>query len=203
VGFVFCVAIQCRDETEQTGNSTLVYGEITFKTLALALHKVKTKYGLPGVGSSGPAGVLQGAGGTFYDIGSGTGKPVWVKCMLWSWPQLYGSFCTECIIFFRRYDCCFPCPFPAKKRLRSKNKQRGYHGQFRALLFCFWVSFASVSAIFGWRAQVIAAAILHPFRKAVGIEVRQAGSRLDEERSGVQRCWRGFAASPQRARVAR
>ena len=65
-----------RDETEQTGNSTLVYGEITFKTLALALHKVKTKYGLPGVGSSGPDGVLQGAGGTFYDIGSGTGKPV-------------------------------------------------------------------------------------------------------------------------------
>lgn len=65
-----------RDETEQTGNSTLVYGEITFKTLALALHKIKTKYGLPGVGSSGPDGVLQGAGGTFYDIGSGTGKPV-------------------------------------------------------------------------------------------------------------------------------
>ena len=53
-----------------------MYGEITFKTLALALHKVKTKYGLPGVGSSGPEGVLQGAGGAFYDIGSGTGKPV-------------------------------------------------------------------------------------------------------------------------------
>lgn len=78
----------CRDETEQTGNSTLVYGEITFKTLALALHKVKTKYGLPGVGSSGPAGVLQGAGGTFYDIGSGTGKPVWVKCMGVKRPQI-------------------------------------------------------------------------------------------------------------------
>ncbi len=26
--------------------------------------------------------------------------------------------------------------------------------------------------MFGWRAQVIAAAILHPFHKAVGIEVR-------------------------------
>lgn len=53
-----------------------MYGEITFKTLALALHKIKTKYGLPGVGSSGKEGVLQGNGGAFYDIGSGTGKPV-------------------------------------------------------------------------------------------------------------------------------
>lgn len=65
-----------REETDRNGDSTLVYGEITFKTLALALHKIKTKYGLPGVGSSGKEGVLQGDGGAFYDIGSGTGKPV-------------------------------------------------------------------------------------------------------------------------------
>eukprot|EP00752_Nemacystus_decipiens_P006915 g6209.t1 len=79
-----------RDETEQTGNSTLVYGEITFKTLALALHKVKTKYGLPGVGSSGPDGVLQGAGGTFYDIGSGTGKPVIAAAILHPFDRAVG-----------------------------------------------------------------------------------------------------------------
>lgn len=65
-----------RDTTERTGDSTLVYGEITFKTLALALHKIKAKYGLPGVGHSGDAGILQEPGGVFYDIGSGTGKPV-------------------------------------------------------------------------------------------------------------------------------
>lgn len=65
-----------REETDRNGDSTLVYGEITFKTLALALHKVKKKYGLPGVGSSGKEGVLQCDGGAFYDIGSGTGKPV-------------------------------------------------------------------------------------------------------------------------------
>eukprot|EP00903_Cladosiphon_okamuranus_P013695 g12752.t1 len=79
-----------RDETEQTGNSTLVYGEITFKTLALALHKVKTKYGLPGVGSSGVNGVLQGAGGTFYDIGSGTGKPVIAAAILHPFHRVVG-----------------------------------------------------------------------------------------------------------------
>lgn len=65
-----------RDETDRSNDSTLVYGEITFETLALALHKIKTKYGLPGTGSSGSAGIMQGEGGAFYDIGSGTGKPV-------------------------------------------------------------------------------------------------------------------------------
>ncbi|CAM9859034.1 unnamed protein product, partial [Ectocarpus sp. 12 AP-2014] len=80
-----------RDETDQSGNSTLVYGEITFKTLALALHKVKTKYGLPGVGSSGPAGVLQeGSGGAFYDIGSGTGKPVFAAAILHPFHKAVG-----------------------------------------------------------------------------------------------------------------
>ncbi|CAM9513142.1 unnamed protein product [Ectocarpus sp. 6 AP-2014] len=80
-----------RDETDQSGNSTLVYGEITFKTLALALRKVKTKYGLPGVGSSGPAGVLQeGSGGAFYDIGSGTGKPVFAAAILHPFHKAVG-----------------------------------------------------------------------------------------------------------------
>ncbi|CAM9261116.1 unnamed protein product [Scytosiphon promiscuus] len=80
-----------RDETDQSGDSTLVYGEITFKTLALALHKIKTKYGLPGVGSSGPAGVLQGErGGAFYDIGSGTGKPVIAAALLHPFDKAIG-----------------------------------------------------------------------------------------------------------------
>lgn len=65
-----------RDETNQKTNSTLVYGEITFNTLAVVLHKIKTVYGRRGVGHSGPQGVLQEPGGAFYDIGAGTGKPV-------------------------------------------------------------------------------------------------------------------------------
>lgn len=38
--------------------------------------QIKNNFGKPGVGASGPEGVLQRPGGTFYDLGSGTGKPV-------------------------------------------------------------------------------------------------------------------------------
>lgn len=38
--------------------------------------QIKNSFGKPGVGASGPEGVLQRPGGTFYDLGSGTGKPV-------------------------------------------------------------------------------------------------------------------------------
>lgn len=91
-----------RDTTERTGDSTLVYGEITFKTLALALHKIKTKYGLPGVGHSGDAGILQEPGGTFYDIGSGTGKPVRASTME---KTLYGTVLFVCVRVWRVLCC--------------------------------------------------------------------------------------------------
>lgn len=38
--------------------------------------QIKNDYGRPNVGSSGSKGFLQGPGGIFYDVGSGTGKPV-------------------------------------------------------------------------------------------------------------------------------
>lgn len=38
--------------------------------------QIRNQFGKPGVGASGPSGWLQEPGGIFYDIGSGTGKPV-------------------------------------------------------------------------------------------------------------------------------
>jgi hypothetical protein len=79
----------------------LVYGEITFTSFGLVFEKVRGEdpartprglawpvtrrclplqirkvYGQPNVGTSGPKGYLQEPGGLFYDVGSGTGKPV-------------------------------------------------------------------------------------------------------------------------------
>ncbi|CAN0105289.1 unnamed protein product, partial [Discosporangium mesarthrocarpum] len=65
-----------REDTGRMGMPALVYGEITFEAFAVVLDKIKSKYGLPGKGHSGPEGVVQDPGGVFYDIGSGTGKPV-------------------------------------------------------------------------------------------------------------------------------
>ncbi|CAM9249808.1 unnamed protein product, partial [Choristocarpus tenellus] len=64
-----------REETKQTRGANLVYGEITFEAFVLTLDKIRSVYGRPGVGDSGPEGVLQCPGGVFYDLGSGTGKP--------------------------------------------------------------------------------------------------------------------------------
>lgn len=70
--------------------ATLVYGEITFETFGTAIEKIKKVYGLPGVGASGPAGVLQSRGGIFYDLGSGTGKPVIAAAILHNFDVCYG-----------------------------------------------------------------------------------------------------------------
>ena len=43
---------------------------------AVVFEKIKRKYGRPFVGDSGENGFLQKPGGKFYDLGSGTGKPV-------------------------------------------------------------------------------------------------------------------------------
>jgi SAM-dependent methyltransferase len=59
--------------------STLVYGEITFTPFATALMKIRELYG-----------GLRGPGGKFYDIGSGTGKPVIAAALLHSWDSCTG-----------------------------------------------------------------------------------------------------------------
>jgi hypothetical protein len=67
-----------RDDTNQH-QSTLVYGEINFESFGIAFEKIKKLYGRPGTRFSGSEGVLQQPGGKFYDLGSGTGKPVGVS----------------------------------------------------------------------------------------------------------------------------
>lgn len=68
----------------------LVYGEITFETIGTVFEKIKRVYGKPGVGASGSAGVLQSRGGVFYDLGSGTGKPVIAAAILHNFDVCYG-----------------------------------------------------------------------------------------------------------------
>lgn len=50
--------------------TSLVYGEVAFEPFAMALHKIKHKFG--GLGSKSQ----------FYDLGSGTGKPVFAAVLL-------------------------------------------------------------------------------------------------------------------------
>lgn len=71
-----------RQELGLMHHAYLAYGEIDFESLAIALEKIKTMYGLPDVGTSGEEGILQEPGGTFYDIGSGTGKSVVAAALL-------------------------------------------------------------------------------------------------------------------------
>ena len=99
------IPCRTRDETGRH-QSTLVYGEITFSSFGIIFEKVgylpppppwdwitcllltphsltgmlslqiRNDYGKPNVGASGSKGYLQEPGGIFYDVGSGTGKPV-------------------------------------------------------------------------------------------------------------------------------
>lgn len=63
-----------RDEKDLK-QMNLVYGEITFESLAIVIEKIKKRYGRPYVGTSGNLGVLQQSySGKFYDLGSGSGK---------------------------------------------------------------------------------------------------------------------------------
>eukprot|EP00943_MAST-04B_sp_MAST-4B-sp1_P005867 g5867.t1 len=59
--------------------STLVYGEISFNSFAVAMEKVINKYG-----------GLQESGGIFYDIGSGTGKPALAAALLHDFDEVKG-----------------------------------------------------------------------------------------------------------------
>lgn len=78
-----------RDELNLKAPS-LVYGEVTFETFGTVIEKIRKVYGLAGVGSSGNAGILQGRGGIFYDLGSGTGKPVIAAAILHNFDVCYG-----------------------------------------------------------------------------------------------------------------
>jgi Histone methylation protein DOT1 len=62
--------------------SSLVYGETEFRSLGNVIEKIKQVYGRPNVGYSGMKGILQKSGGIFYDLGSGTGKPVLAAAIL-------------------------------------------------------------------------------------------------------------------------
>lgn len=77
-------------EAFQILDSTLVYGEIEMKSLALALLKIKFKYGLPNVGYSPSEGILQREDGIFVDLGSGTGKAVVAAAIVHNFEMVYG-----------------------------------------------------------------------------------------------------------------
>lgn len=60
-------------------DSTLTYGEIAFAPFATALHKIRDVYGGE-----------QAMKGVFYDIGAGTGKPVFAAALLGDFSQCIG-----------------------------------------------------------------------------------------------------------------
>ena len=67
------------DGPEKQAIATLVYGEVRFDALALVLHTLRERYG-----------ALSKPGGVFYDIGSGTGKPVFGAALLHCWDKVVG-----------------------------------------------------------------------------------------------------------------
>ena len=68
-----------REEKKMSKDPNFVYSEVVYETLGIALEKIKSVYGKPGTGSSGPEGVLQTRGGVFYDLGSGIMKHSYSK----------------------------------------------------------------------------------------------------------------------------
>jgi hypothetical protein len=76
-------------------DTNLIYGEITFETLGTIFEKIKKIYGKPHQGYSGPVGFLQNRGGTFYDLGAGTGKGVIGAAILHNFDVCYGIECLE------------------------------------------------------------------------------------------------------------
>ena len=56
-----------------------MYGEITFESFAIALEKIKKRYD-----------GLKEKGGKFYDLGSGTGKPVFAAALLHDFEKVTG-----------------------------------------------------------------------------------------------------------------
>ena len=68
---------------------------MTFGGCRIVLQKIKNYHGKPNKGSSGYDGVMQGRGGTFYDLGSGSGKMVVAAAMLHNFDLCCGIECLE------------------------------------------------------------------------------------------------------------
>ena len=68
--------------THSFRGSTFVYGEISFQSYAIAFHKVRHVYG-----GLKPA---RGHGAVFYDLGSGSGKPVFAAALLHDFERVVG-----------------------------------------------------------------------------------------------------------------
>jgi len=77
-------------EEKKLLQTNLVYGEISFEALGITFEKIKKRYGRPNIGSSGPSGFMQTRGGFFYDLGSGTGKPVIAAAVLHNFDVCVG-----------------------------------------------------------------------------------------------------------------
>jgi hypothetical protein len=89
-------SVSKKDREEQGKKETnLVYGEVSFEAFGIIMEKIIKVYGRQDVGASGPYGVLQGRGGTFYDLGAGAGKAVCAAAILHNFDQCTGIECLE------------------------------------------------------------------------------------------------------------
>jgi SAM-dependent methyltransferase len=81
-----------KKERDEQGlkSPTLAYGEIEYQTFGVILEKIKKVYGKPDVGTSGSSGFCQVRGGTFYDLGCGTGKPLLAAATLYPFDVCIG-----------------------------------------------------------------------------------------------------------------
>ncbi|KAJ1462725.1 hypothetical protein M885DRAFT_505771 [Pelagophyceae sp. CCMP2097] len=71
--------------------SSLIYGEINYESFGRTIEKIRTVYGLPGVGASDAKGIMQQPGtGVFYDLGSGAGKPTIAAATLFRFERALG-----------------------------------------------------------------------------------------------------------------
>ena len=94
-----------RDELGKA-QSTLVYGEINFDSFAIAFDKIKNIYGVPGQGTTPEEGIMQRAGGKFYDLGSGTGKPAIVAACLHPFDFVGGVELLEGLFKYEKQLVC-------------------------------------------------------------------------------------------------
>lgn len=110
-----------KKERDETGkhHSTLVYGEITFDSFALVFDKIKATYGQP-CPINGLPGVMQEPGGIFYDIGSGTGKPVFAAVALHAFKKAVGIEILEGL-FHTSQEIAIKWEAEAKPALRGLN----------------------------------------------------------------------------------
>ncbi|GMI32782.1 hypothetical protein TeGR_g9261 [Tetraparma gracilis] len=95
---------RARDEGSLAGPS-YNYSEASFEAVHHAVHRVRSALGKPGRGSSPPEGVLQGevltelgavaGGGSFYDLGAGTGKALIAAAATHSFSYVCGVEALE------------------------------------------------------------------------------------------------------------